>query len=256
MNPVTAGTTNPVTAGTTNPVTAGTTNHISIGRTRLAYELIFSHRRTFGIIIERDQRVVVRAPEGMTRQRIEALLEKKKMWLYEKIRHPKKYPLQPTRKEVVSGESLLFLGQHYLLELIETKNQKLELDSGFKLPRHLSHSAAQIFKNWYIRQARDFITPRVQKIAQALGVNYNKILISDLKYRWGSCTPNDNLNFNWRIIKAPAFVIDYIIVHELTHLLEANHTKRFWNIVAIQVPKYKEAKAWLADNGHVLETDF
>jgi predicted metal-dependent hydrolase len=219
------------------------------------YDLIFSKRRTLGIVVERNNRIVVRAPEGMTRERVEAMLEQKKLWLFQKLQHPKKYPVQPQRKEVVSGESLLFLGLHYPLELTQDTNT-LELDTAFKLPQHLSHLALSVFKEWYMRQARIFIAPRAKQIAQALGVRYNKILISDLKYRWGSCTPNDNLNFNWRIIKAPPFVIDYIVVHELAHLLEANHTKRFWNIVAVQVPAYAEAKQWLADNGNVLEMDF
>ncbi len=232
------------------------TNAIRIGQIQVSYELIYTQRRSLGIIVERDQRVVVRAPVGMSQEHITKLLEKKKFWLYEKVRHPKKYPLQAQRKEVVSGESLLYLGQHYPLELTDTEHLSLEFDAVFKLPKHLRSHAHQIFKHWYIRQARAVITPRVQKIAQALGVQYNKILISDLKYRWGSCTPNDNLNFNWRIVKAPVLVIDYIIAHELAHLLEANHTKHFWNIVSIQVPKYLEAKAWLVNNGHALETDF
>lgn len=72
--------------------------------------------------------------------------------------------------------------------------------------------------------------PRVPPVAHALGVSYNQAKINSSKYRWGSCTPKNNLNFNWRLIKAPMFVINYVIVHELAHLLEPNHTPRFWNI--------------------------
>jgi predicted metal-dependent hydrolase len=89
-----------------------------------------------------------------------------------------------------------------------------------------------------------------------LGVTYNQILISDLKYRWASCTPKNNLNFNWRIIKAPIFVVDYLIVHELAHLIEPNHTPAFWNIVAVQVPRHELAKEWLRKHGSLLEEDF
>lgn len=72
----------------------------------------------------------------------------------------------------------------------------------------------------------------------------------------GVCTPKGNINFNWRIIKAPINVIDYIIVHELTHLIEANHTTDFWNIISVQLPHYKKAKEWLRENGNLLELDF
>ncbi|MBU4138749.1 MAG: M48 family metallopeptidase, partial [Euryarchaeota archaeon] len=73
------------------------------------------------------------------------------------------------------------------------------------------------------------------------------------RYRWGSCTVNNNINFNWRLIKAPMFVIDYIIVHELAHLIETNHTPKFRNIVRAQSPTMEKAKAWLKENGQLLE---
>ena len=76
------------------------------------------------------------------------------------------------------------------------------------------------------------------------------------KYRWGSCTPNDNIIFNWRLIKAPMFVIDYVIVHELAHLIEPNHTPRFWNIVRAQIANLDKVKSWLKENGTLLELDF
>jgi predicted metal-dependent hydrolase len=84
-------------------------------------------------------------------------------------------------------------------------------------------------------------------------VNDAKIIGS--RFRWGLCTPKDNVNFNWRLIKAPMFVIDYVIVHELAHLIEPNHTPRFWNIVKAQVPGMEKAKVWLKEHGQFLEQD-
>jgi predicted metal-dependent hydrolase len=89
-----------------------------------------------------------------------------------------------------------------------------------------------------------------------MGVEFNLAKITDSKYLWGSCTSKNNVNFNWRLIKAPMFVINYVVVHELAHLLESNHTSTFWNIVAVQVPNYQLAKNWLRDNGNTLEEDF
>ena len=77
-----------------------------------------------------------------------------------------------------------------------------------------------------------------------------------MKYRWASCTPKGNVYFNWRIIKAPIFVIEYLIVHELAHLRVSDHSPEFWNIVSIQVPSYDDAKNWLRENGNILEVDF
>ncbi len=104
-------------------------------------------------------------------------------------------------------------------------------------------------------RAEEKLTPRIRRFAAAMGVAYERIMISDMRVRWASCTPKSNLNFNWRIVKAPDFVIDYLIVHELAHLLESNHTAQFWNTVAVQVPRYALAKAWLRENGAALEED-
>jgi predicted metal-dependent hydrolase len=75
----------------------------------------------------------------------------------------------------------------------------------------------------------------------------------DNRYRWGSCTANNNVTFNWRLVKAPVSVIDYVVVHELAHLIEANHTPRFWNIVRAQIPNMGKKKEWLKEHGQLLE---
>ncbi|MBU3966365.1 MAG: M48 family metallopeptidase, partial [Euryarchaeota archaeon] len=112
---------------------------------------------------------------------------------------------------------------------------------------------AEVLREWYISKAKEKIIPRVKHHAHELGVIFNKVKIVDNRYRWGSCTVNNNINFNWRLIKAPMFVIDYIIVHELAHLIETNHTPKFRNIVRAQSPTMEKAKAWLKENGQLLE---
>jgi len=110
-------------------------------------------------------------------------------------------------------------------------------------------------RGWYIEQAKERILPRVEKRAKELGVSFGHVRIVDNRYQWGSWTVRDNINLNWRLIKAPIFVIDYVIAHELTHLLEPNHTPRFWNIVRTQVPKMDKARDWLKDRGQLLEEE-
>ncbi|NIA19931.1 MAG: DUF45 domain-containing protein, partial [Xanthomonadaceae bacterium] len=113
----------------------------------------------------------------------------------------------------------------------------------------------EAMREWYIARAKEKILPRIQKYAEQLGVEYNKAKIVDNRYRWGSCTIKDNVNLNWRLVKAPMFVIDYVIVHELAHLRETNHTPRFWNIIRAQIPKMEKAKSWLSENGQILEQE-
>lgn len=199
--------------------------------------------------------MVVTAPEGTSREKIQKVVESRKLWLYEKIQHAQKYsPLpHPPGKELVSGESLFYLGRQYRIELVDGSGE-IEFAQKFLVPRSLAGKPA-LFRKWFIARAEEKILPRVATHAKNLGVHYNAAKIGDGKFRWGSCTPHDNVIFNWRLIKAPIFVIDYILVHELAHLIEQNHTPEFWNILRAQSPTMEKAKIWLQKNGALLEQE-
>ncbi len=224
----------------------------------LEYTIVRSaKRRKLTITVERDRRVVVHAPVSTTEEKIRHIIESKRQWIWEKTNHSKKYKdLQhPPGKELVNGESALYLGRNYRIEITETASGKIEFSQRFLVPPQRADEGFEHFIAWYKSRADKKILPRVQRHAQQLGVEYERAKIVDSKFRWGSCTVNNNLNFNWRLIKAPMFVIDYIIVHELSHLIEANHTARFWNIVRTQIPKLDKARTWLGDNGQILEQE-
>lgn len=223
---------------------------------QIEYSIQYSDRKTLSIIVERDRSVVVRAPLNTSKEIIDREINKRKFLLFQKINHAQKYETPKPRKEFVSGESLLYLGKLYKLEVVQDEMDGILFESKFYINKADQVKAEQLFKDWYFKQAEAKIIPQVKLHAKNLGVHFNAIKILDLKYRWGSCTPKDNINFNWRLIKAPVYVIDYIIVHELAHLLESNHTPEFWNIVSVQLPHYDKAKDWLKDNGHMLETEF
>lgn len=220
------------------------------------YQIVYSDRKTLSIIVERDRSILVRAPKHMAAEEIQQLLDEKKLWLYKKINHPQKYPPEPVKKEFVTGETILYLGRNYRLELTNDDSDVIQFSSCFYISRQKKSYVGKLFRSWYIERAREELIPRIRHFAKTLGVVYNRLLISDLKYRWASCTPKNNLNFNWRIIKAPMSVIDYLIVHELAHLLEPNHSPKFWNIIAVQIPDYEKPKQWLKEFGYRLEEDF
>lgn len=222
----------------------------------IAYSVIYSKRKTISIIVERDRRVIVRAPENASADFIDREVQKRKRLWKNKIDHNQKYPFKKHIKEFVSGESLLYLGKEYRLYVVDEPLQGVLFDNKFFIGKSDQKAANRLFKEWYIHSAVKLILPKAAEIAARIGVKYNNLNILDLKYRWGSCTPKDNIHLNWRLIKAPMTVVEYIIVHELTHLLEANHTPEFWNRVAAQLPNYDKAKQWLRENGHELETDF
>ena len=212
-------------------------------------------RRKLTITVERDRSVVVHAPEGISDVKIRQVVESKRQWLYEKRGHPQKYRdlPHPPGKELVSGESALYLGRQFRIEVVKTGLAEVQFAQRFFIPAIQEGKRLEALRKWYIGRAREKIIPRVKVHTRQLGVDVAGIRIVDNRYRWGSCTVKNNVGFNWRLIKAPMFVIDYVIVHELAHLIEANHTPRFWNIVRAQAPTMDKAKAWLKENGQLLE---
>lgn len=224
----------------------------------LNYQIVrSSRRRKLTITVERDRSIVVHAPTAATDEAIRQVVDSKRQWLFEKTKHPQKYQdlLHAPGKEVVNGESVLYLGRDYPIEIAETKSGDVEFSRKFIIPSAQLRKRRKVLKDWYVSRATETILPRVKRHACELGVAFGEVKIVDNRYRWGSCTVKDNVNFNWRLIKAPMFVIDYVIVHELAHLMETNHTPRFWNIVRAKAPYSEKAKTWLKEHGQILEDE-
>lgn len=222
------------------------------------FEIKYSNRRkTLGIIVERDGKVIVTAPEGTPATKITEIVAQKREWIESKKADARKYPSELTRKEFVTGETILYLGHPCVLSISEINFPGIHYDGGvFSISRHSQDKAYELLRAWYKHQTLQVVEPIAKQFAQSLGVVYSGCKVAEMKYRWASCTPKGNLCFNWRIVKAPVNVIRYLVVHELAHLIEPNHTPAFWNIVAIQVPTYAEAKEWLKNNGSEIEIDF
>jgi len=213
-------------------------------------------RKQLTITVERDRSVVVHAPESTSEEKIRAIVESRRQWIYEKTKHAQKYALpHPPGKELVNGESALYLGRQYQIEVVQNDLGEVRFEQRFFIPARFAGDRKQVLREWYVARAKEKILPRAKKIAKDLGVEFNNAKIVDNRFRWGSCTTKDNINFNWRLIKAPMYVVDYVIVHELAHLLEANHTPRFWNIVRAQTTKMEKAKQWLLEHGQILEEE-
>lgn len=222
----------------------------------IGYQVKYSSRKTLNITVERDRSVVVHAPVGLSLEKIDSIVTSKQDWINNKISDSKKYSQIMQRKEFVNGESLLFLGKLYNLTISAEEFDGIIFDDGFLISEKNQKQANVYFKNWYKEQALLKINKLARLYEEKLGVKYNQLKLTDMKYRWGSCSPKGNININWRIIKAPMYVIEYLVVHELTHLLESNHSDKFWNTVSIQIPQYEKAKEWLRNNGELLEIDF
>lgn len=221
---------------------------------KLDYEVVHSERRTIRITVERDRKVVVRAPKQASEKAVSAAVEGKRFWIWQKVRDPHKYPDPAPRKEYVTGETFLFLGQQYGLSFTRKEKGEVRLvGREFEMATADRRNGDAVFRSWYLAQAKEKMRPRIASLAADMGLAYSRIWIRDLKYRWGSCAPGGTLSFNWRIIQAPMIVVDYLIVHELAHVLEPNHSEDFWNIVAVHVPSWQRARTWLKQHGGQLE---
>jgi len=219
------------------------------------YTVIKSNRKSLSIIIERDKSVVVRAPQTLSDDRIKEEVNRRKALILSKIDSDQK-AVKRTSKEFVDGEQFLYMGKYYSLQINVTEARAIEFREAFIVSARNSEVAKNLLFEWYHQQAIEVLVPRIKYFAEHLGVKRKRINITAAKYTWGSCTPAGTLNFNWRIVKAPPEVMDYIVVHELAHLREHNHSAEFWNIVAVQLPQYEDAKQWLKFNGNELDEDF
>jgi hypothetical protein len=219
----------------------------------ITYRIDFSkNRKTVAFIIERNGDLVVKAPEGLSKDKIATLVKQKRMQLYQKINHPQKIKTLYENPVQINGRSILYNGKNYKAFIDKQSNDKFYFNGKFFISENIADKFDSKLSSWLMIDAKEKLVPKVAEAAKKLGVEFNKIMISDLKLRWGSCTLKNNININYRIIKAPAFVSNYIIVHELTHLLVSNHTKEFWQIVRTAFPKYEEAKKWLVAKGELL----
>lgn len=219
----------------------------------LSYELIRSQRKTLGLTIERNGDIQLRAPLDCPHKVIDDFFESKKFWIYQKLAEKRLIEEKLPPKEYVNGEGFLYLGKSYRLQLVDD-GAPLKLSRGFfQLNKQYTANGKKTFIEWYRSHAVPVMGRRVNIYKGMLGVDPGALRVLDLKYRWGSCTSHGNLNFHWKTILTPMPIIDYVVVHELVHLKEKNHTQKFWEILASILPDYEPRKEWLRVNGNYLE---
>lgn len=180
--------------------------------------VIRSNRKTVAIQVNSDLSVTVRAPRSASEKDIEEILKKKEAWISKHI------------------------------EKIKKTKERLEAESTEKLTREKVIALAE--------EALKVIPERVEYFAKVIGVTYGKITVRNQKTRWGSCSSKGNLNFNCLLMLAPPEVLDYVVVHELCHRKQMNHSKAFWSEVEKVLPNYKEVRKWLKEEGSQMITLF
>ncbi len=222
---------------------------------RLSYQLIRSRKRrkTISLHIKEDGKIVVYAPYRTPKWEIEKFFNEKESWIVEK-RSEKERSIKEAEKAFIWGEKFLFLGELYPLEIQDNnKEPPLKLSFGkFVLDKNHIEEARDLFIKWYKEEAKERIIGRIDYYSKRLQLFPKGVKITSAKYRWGSCSRDDRLSFSWRMIMASFSIIDYILIHELVHIKEKNHSKRFWNYLESVHPDYKKHRLWLKENGSSL----
>ena len=224
---------------------------------RLSYHLMRSkkRRKTISLHIKEDGRIVVYTPYHTPKWEIEKFIKEKQRWIVKKISE-KERRIKEVEKAFVPGEKFLYLGEWYPLEIQGAGNREPPLKLAFgKFILHHDHitDARDLFAYWYKREAKEKITERIDYYSRRFQLFPEGIKITSARSRWGSCSRDNRLCISWRIIMASLPVIDYILIHELVHIREKNHSRKFWSTLESVFPEYRKHRHWLRENGHLLQ---
>lgn len=225
----------------------------------IEFTLIRSDRKTADIVIERSGDVIVRAPNGIDDEKVREVVADRALWVHRSLAEWEDLNSSRRHRPLVQGQGFAYLGRSYRLKFIEDSDVSLRLKNGrWELSEALvarggAAAARKAFRDFYVTKGMQIFTERVRQLAPCVGVEAGEVVVKELGYHWASCGGGGALNFHWKTLMAPQTVIDYIVVHELCHLRHRDHSDAFWNEVDKVMPRYRDRKNWLRQNGASLD---
>ncbi|MHA1827129.1 MAG: M48 family metallopeptidase [Candidatus Heimdallarchaeaceae archaeon] len=236
-----------------------TQDSIKFGEMNINYDIIYSDRRKNATIaVYPLKQVEIRVPFGLEQDHIQKLVKKKAEWIIKQILWFDEIMQIDCSKEYVNGETYLYLGRQYRLKIIKSKEKPqakligrhLLVSLQGKIPKTKEKKIikAAVWK-WYKQQANKKIAEAVEIYSEKLGIKTPKFTIKNQYKRWGSCTKNNILNFNFRIVMAPITLLHYVVAHELCHIKYKDHSKQFWALLKTVMPDYEQRKERLRREG-------
>lgn len=223
------------------------------GTTKIPYTVQRSTRRgTVSVAVEPSGSVVLTAPASTPIPRLDRVVRAKARWIVDRVRRRSDLP-PAAEREFVSGETVLYLGRSYRLRVREHGKVSIaRLDRGHlvvTVPRGGRPEIKEAIVAWYRRHAEARLRERVALWAARLRVEVPEVRLTEPRQRWGSCTPSGVLRLNWRIVQAPMSLVDYVVAHELVHLVHAHHGETFWSALGRVMPEYEERRRALVERG-------
>ena len=197
-------------------------------------------------------------PRFLSEDRIRDLITKRTPWIESKLKEQsEKYILKPNK--YINGEVFSYIGKDYRLKVITGDRVSIKMKNGYLVAIILDTVAEQeqeqikpLLEDWYQSHAEVLLKEKIKRFTKVIGVTPKSVSVKNYKSSWGSCSNRGEISFNWRIILAPHRIIDYVVVHELCHLLEHNHSSRYWKLVEQHVPDWRECRDWLKNKDLVI----
>lgn len=223
----------------------------------LSYTIQRTERRKTATLQIVDGRLTVVVPSRFSDKQVSDLVDSRLERIRRTIANQEKI-LRRTETEFVSGHGLKYLGRTYRLKVYRNgtgqtalRNGRLEVWTS-RNAKENSEDIKQSLIDWYQRRADEKFQERLKVYQKKVGISVSSLRLKDMKTKWGSCTSKGKITLNWRLIFAPTRIIDYVVVHELCHLICHDHSRRFWSKVMRILPDYESRREWLKQNEHSL----
>lgn len=215
------------------------------------FDIIYKRRKTVGIYIDTYGHIEMRVPKDTSMNVILTVLEKQWEWVLRKSNEMKERTAGHRDKVYDHGEVFLYLGESYpifIVENLEIKQDYVLLEGDelkVYVKQHTDESVKQALKRFYYQQCKILVEKQIRKHQSEFKTKPRSIRISSNKSSWGTCNSRYELTFNWKLAMAPIEVIDYVVVHEMCHMVHLNHERSFWRLVGKILPEYEQSKKWL-----------
>jgi hypothetical protein len=208
--------------------------------------VVTPNRRNVRLTVERDARVTARVPVGLASKSLTELVKSRLRWIYEKLDDRTADAAARQVREFVAGEGFLYLGRTYRLQLVNEPVSPVGLVHGrLQLRRDRLDNAEEDLIAWYRARGQAWLPRRISPWAERMRTPLDGIVVRRLGYRWGSCSPRGGVNIHWATMQLPVALIDYILVHELAHLHQHDHTTAFWQVVRRALPDFQARRSRL-----------